>query len=268
MFRNVGGRVNEFANGNAKIFNEDDFKFGVNECVVIDKFGDGKNKANSFFGDEVTGCSLAAEKVSGRSRVIAWVGLKFVVLPNDVKNIHKLAFVRVNTLNLNVENRIWVKVNGVMKKDIIGKIMFAKKFNVGKRAKKFRVVDVFVKKVKLFRVTMPNARTNGSVDEIGKFGIGAHKPAAMSNAVGLVVEHTGPVFVEVVKSGGFKNVGMNACDAVNRVRADNGKARHMNEIVFNDRHSANFIDIVRISSSDVFDVSAVNFVDNHIDTRE
>ena len=268
MFGNVSGRVNDFADRDAKIFDEDNFKFAVNGRVVIDKFGDGEDKANSLFGDEVTGSSLAAEKVSGRRGVIGRVGLKFAVLPNDVKNIHKLTFVGVNTLNLNVENGIGVKVNVIVRFDIIGKILFAKKFNVGKRAKKFRVVNVFVKKVKLFWVSVPNAAANGFVDKVGKFGIGAHKPATMSNAVGLVVEHTGPVFVEVVKSGGFKNVGMNAGDAVNGVRTDNGKASHMNQAVFNDRHSANFIDIVRIASADVFDVSAVNFVDNHIDTRE
>ena len=268
MFGNVGGRVNDFADRDAKIFDEDNFKFAVNGRVVIDKFGDGEDKANSLFGDEVTGSSLAAEKVSSGRWVIGRVGLKFAVLPNDVKNIHKLTFVGVNTLNLNVENGIGVKVNVIVRFDIIGKILFAKKFNVGDRAEKFGVVDVFVKKVKLFRVTMPNAAANGFVDKVGKFGIGAHKPATMSNAVGLVVEHTGPVFVEVVKSGRFKDVGMNASDAVNRMGADDSKSSHMDEVIFNDRHSANFLNIVRIACADVFDVAAVNFVDNHIDTRE
>ena len=268
MFGNVSGRVNDFADRDAKIFDEDNFKFAVNGIVVIDKFGDGEDKANSLFGDEVTGSSLAAEKVSGRRGVIGRVGLKFAVLPNDVKNIHKLTFVGVNTLNLNVENGIGVKVNVIVRFDVMGKILFAKKFNVGKRAEKFRVVNVFVKKVKLFWVSVPNAAANGFVDKVGEFGIGAHKPATMSNAVGLVVEHTGPVFVEVVKSGRFKDVGMNAGDAVNRMGADDSKASHMDEVIFDDRHSADFIDIIGVTSADIFNVTAINFVDNHIDTRE
>ena len=115
---------------------------------------------------------------------------------------------------------------------------------------------------------MPNTRANSTVDKVGKFGIRAHQPTSVSNAVSFVIEHTGPIFVEVVKGGRFKNIGMDTSNAVYRMRTYDSESSHMNYAVFYDRHSADFVDIIRITGADIFNVPTVNLVYNHIDTRE
>ena len=61
---------------------------------------------------------------------------------------------------------------------------------------------------------------------------------------------------------------MDACDAVDGMRTDDCKPCHMNFAVFNDRHSAEFVDIAGITRGDVFAMAAVNFVDDHVNAGE
>ena len=61
---------------------------------------------------------------------------------------------------------------------------------------------------------------------------------------------------------------MDTCHAINGVRTDYCQACHMYFAIFYNRHCAEFIDIIRIASFDVFEMAAIHLVDNHIDTRE
>lgn len=268
LFGNVGGGVNDLANGDAKVFNEDNLQLAVNGGVVVNEFGDGKNEADSFFGNVVARGSLSAEKVGGGRGIVRGVGFEFVVLPNDVEDVHQLAFVGVNALDLDIENGVGINVNAVVLFDVLGKADFANVLDFAKSFENALIVDGFIEKVELFGVTVPNARINSGVDKVGKFRICAHQPAAVSNAVGFVVEHTGPVFVKVVKGGTLQNVGVNTSNAVDGVRTHDRKARHVDKTVFNDRHCADFVDVIGVACAYIFDVTTVNFVDDHINAGE
>ena len=115
---------------------------------------------------------------------------------------------------------------------------------------------------------MPYPRADCAVDKVGKLRIIAHKPATMSDAVGLVIEHARPILVEVMKRRGFENVRVNAGDAVYRVRTHDCKASHMHFAVLDYRHGTELFHVVRITRLDVFEMAAVDLVDNHIDTRQ
>ena len=140
----------------------------------------------------------------------------------------------MDSLNLNVENRIRVNLNVIVFLDVFGKSHFANMFNLAEFFQNFGIVNRLVEKVKLFRMTVPNSAADCLVDKSGKFRVRAHQPAAVSDTVRLVVEHTRPIFVKVVQCRRFQNVGVDSCNAVHGVRTDYRKARHMDFVCLDD----------------------------------
>ena len=169
-----------------------------------------------------------------------------------MEGVHELTFIGVNALNLDIENGIGVESDALMFFNELGEGGFTDKFNFVEFLLNLAIVDGFVKEVELFGVSMPNAGTDSPVDKVGEFGVIAHEPAAMSDTVSFIIEHAGPILVEVVKGGRFKDVGVDTSDAVYGVGADDSESCHMNFAVFDNGHGAEFFDVIGVASLDVF----------------
>lgn len=55
-------------------------------------------------------------------------------------------------------------------------------------------------------MTVPDARADCMVDKVGEFWVSSHEPAAVGDAVSFIIEHSGPINVEVVEGGGFEDI--------------------------------------------------------------
>ena len=75
-----------------------------------------------------------------------------MVLPNDVEDVHELAFVGVNALDLDVENGVGVNVNVVVAFDVFGEADFAEVLDFAQFAEDTGIVDSLVEEVELLGV--------------------------------------------------------------------------------------------------------------------
>lgn len=75
-----------------------------------------------------------------------------------------MAFVGVNTFDLNIENSIGVDEDIVMNFDVISESDFADMFNFSERIEELFVIDRFIEEVELFRMTMPNSRAKSFIN--------------------------------------------------------------------------------------------------------
>lgn len=75
-----------------------------------------------------------------------------------------MAFVGVNTFDLNIENSIGVDEDIVMNFDVISERDFADMFNFSERIEELFVIDRFIEEVELFRMTMPNSRAKSFIN--------------------------------------------------------------------------------------------------------
>ena len=191
-----------------------------------------------------------------------------MILIHDVENIHQLPLVGMNTLHLNIKDGIRVKFDKIMFQNILCQSFLAQMFDFAQLREERLVVYIVVQKVQLFRIAVPAAAAQRLIDEAGQFRIRAHQPAAMRDAVGLVVEHLRIVFVEIMQRRCLQNIGMNLGHAVDAVTADNGQACHMHHAIFEDGHGLYLGIVVRIAVAHIFEMTAVDFLDNHVDARQ
>ena len=70
------------------------------------------------------------------------------------------------------------------------------------------------------------ALADGVGDQFGERRIGQQKPAARRDAVGLIVESLRKHLGKIFHRGRAQQLGMNLCDPVGAVRADDGQIRH------------------------------------------
>ena len=174
--------------------------------VIIHDISDGEDKADSFFSDEVAWSSFTAEEVSSGWWVIGVIRFKIKILVNDVEDIHKLAFIGMDTFNLDIEEGVRVGRDILLSFNEIGEGDFTDNFNILEILEEGFIGGDFVKEFELFRVTVPDARADCLVDKVCEFWVSGHKPATVGNAVSFIIEHSGPILVEVVECGRLKDI--------------------------------------------------------------
>lgn len=144
-----------------------------------------------------------------------------------MQGVHQLAFIGMDALYLYIIYRIGINSQPLMNFYKGSKSFFTDKFNLIQFCKDFLIIGRLVEEVELFGVAVPNAGADSAVNEVGKFGVGAHQPAAVRYPVGFVVEHARPVVIEGAKGRRFKDIRMNTRHTVDAVRPDDRQPRHM-----------------------------------------
>ena len=123
--------------------------------------------------------------------------MRTMVAVHDVQNVHQLALVRVNALDLNVEHRIRSDLYPVVLLDVTGKALAAQVLDLHQLFEEVLVLNARIQSVHLLRMAMPLTAAQHLVNQCRKLGVRPHQPAAMCNAVGLVVELARRVVIEI-----------------------------------------------------------------------
>ena len=131
-----------------------------------------------------------------------------------------------------------------------------------------RILDKGEQPVHLLGVAMPSVRAKRLVDQGSQLGVCPHQPAAVRDAVRLVVELARRILVEVMQRRRFEDVRVDLCHTVDAVPADNGEPRHVHDAVLDDGEGSHLLLVARITAAHLLEVATVDFVDDHVDARE
>ena len=184
-----------------------------------------------------------------------------------MQDVHDLALVRVDALDLDIEDHVGIDEDAAVRVDIVGKIDLPEAFDLRKFRQKRFVRHMIVEVRELIGRLLP-CIADRLVDERSQLRIRTDEPAAMRDAVRLVVELRRIIAMEELQRVFFQDVRMNRRDAVDTVTADDGEPRHVHLPVLDDGKLVHHLLVVREAPAHLLKVAAVDLLDDHIDARQ
>ena len=184
-----------------------------------------------------------------------------------MQDVHDLALVRMDALDLDVEDHVGIDEDAAVRVDEIGEVALPLALDLRKLGQERFVRHMVVEARKLRRLLLP-AVADRLVDEVRKLGVRGDEPATVRDAVRLVVELLWIIFVEEAQGVALQDVRMDRRDAVDAVAADDREARHVHLPVLDDRQLAHHLLVVREAPAHLFEMAAVDLLDDHVDARQ
>ena len=173
----------------------------------------------------------------------------------------------MQTLGLNVENRIGIDDDVVVRLDIIGKSFLVFAFDFLQSFKDCRVRLVVFKLFKVGRVFYP-ACADSVAQKRRKPGVRLLHPATMRDTVRNVGEFRRVLFVIILENVVFQYFAVQRRNAVYRMRRDKTQRRHFNLTVFQNRVCGNLIVVAGIFRPEFFAIAAVDFAHDLVNARK
>ena len=181
-------------------------------------------------------------------------------------HIQVLPFVVVNPLDVAVKNRIDVDRLAGGAFDVRGQPFLVAGLDHGDPFAEQRIIGVGRKLVQVGRMRHP-AMADRLRNQLAQVRVRLHQPAAVGDAVGLVVEFAGEIFVEGTQYRFLENFGVNLGHAVDAVAADHRQMGHMDKAIGDDRHLADLVPFAGVTVPQVGAPALVDLVDDHEQTR-
>ena len=182
-------------------------------------------------------------------------------------DIHQLTLVGMDALYLHIKHGINLDADLVVGQHILGKSTLSGTLYLVDGLQESRVVHILVQLLHELGVASP-CPGQLVVNNMCQLVVGTDQPAAMGDAVGLVVELLREVLVEVLQGAFLQDVGMETCHAVYAEGAYNCQTSHVNLAILQDRQLTHQLLIVRVLGAYLIEEAAVDLVDNHVDTRQ
>lgn len=110
MLRHFGGWDNDLSARYVVVWQEDDFQKISNSVVTVDLLRNTCNEFNDSFGVVVTWSSLSTDADDSWDKfalsLVSWGIKNGKISVDDIKDVHKLSLVFMNSLNLNIEHSV------------------------------------------------------------------------------------------------------------------------------------------------------------------
>ncbi|MNZ97552.1 hypothetical protein D3C78_1167950 [compost metagenome] len=120
LFGEIRCRNNQLRQTHAVVRDKDDLQFVANLRIVVDHFCDIIDEVNDVFCHVVRRGGFSGKNIHARHPFGRRVGLNAVVARNHMQHVHQLTFVLVDTFNLHVEQRFWVRDHVQMLRHVNG----------------------------------------------------------------------------------------------------------------------------------------------------
>ena len=268
LLADISSRIYHLTQGYTEVLQEDNLDLAVDARVGVNLVGNSQNQADGLLGNEVARCGLATEEVNNRYRhVVGRVILQAVILIHDMHDIHQLTLVGMNALYLHIKHGVNLDADLVVSQHILSQGTLSGTLYLIDGLQESRVVHILVQLLHHPGVASPGPGQL-VVNNVCQVVVGTDHPAAMGNAVGLVVELLREVLVEILQGAFLQDVGVETCHAVYAEGAYHCQACHVNLAILQDRQLTHQLLIVRVLGTYFIEEAAVDFVDNHVDTRQ
>ena len=231
LLGDVGGGNHALGSGDVIVLDHDDLQVGSHVGIVCDPLRQRQDQMDDVLGDSVGRCRLAAkDDGDGVLRSIAVLDVE--VLPDDVEREHLLALVLVDTLDLNIDDRVGGNGHALLERHELAHDGLGLGLGGGQALKNVLVVGEFGELAQVAGAAPIG--TDYIVEQAGERRVGSLDPAAEGDAVGLVGELLGIDLVERAKLGVLQDLGVEGGDAIDGEAKVNVHVGHVDGAVLVD----------------------------------
>ena len=252
LLRDLGCGHQVLAQGDTVLFQIDHAQLLADSGVVVDEVAQLADHADHLLGHIVAGSSLCAEDIGLGDEVGVGVLLQVQVLSSDVQRIQVLALVLVHTLDLAVEDGAGVDdLTGALL-EVSGKVLLVVQLDLIQTLQDGLVLSELVQLGQVGGVVLV-AGADGLVQQLAQLGVGGQQPAAVSDAVGHVLESLGLEQVVVVEDALLDDLAVELGDAVDAVGGVGADVGHAHLIVADEGH---IVDLALVAGEGCFQLLA------------
>ena len=210
------------AQGDAVLFQIDHAQLVAHGGIIVDQVAQLADHPDHLLGHVVAGGSLCAEDIGLGDEVGVGVLLQIQVLSGDVQGVQVLTLVLVHPLDLAVEDGVGVDDLAGALLQIGGKVLLIVQLDLVDALQYGLVVRILVQLGEVGSVVLV-LLADGLVQQLAQLRVGGQQPAAVSDAVGHVLEGLGLEQVVIVEHAFLDDLTVqlgHAVDAVGSVGAD------------------------------------------------
>lgn len=193
--------------------------------VVIYYLGHFVDETNHTLSVGVTGSCFSTEHNHPRDDVLLLLSCHSFdsdIAVDDVQDVHELALILVQPLNLNVKHPVSVHVDFQFRifLDPMSQPTLVLKLNSPPLRLELLIVNKFLEGAQFIHVQNPFVVLCSFGVEVGQQGIGGNNPSSGCHTVGLVLELLGIELAEILEEGMLDEFAVDGCYTVDCVRAD------------------------------------------------
>ena len=203
--------------------------------VAVDQLRHPVDIADDGLCPGVAGGGLGAEEVNRGMEVRQTAFLQTEVDVHDGQNVHQLALVLVQTLDLHVEDEVGVQRHALVLGDDGAQLLLLQVLDVVEFHDGLVVNLVFqlADEVEVLQEVAAHLFPQHG----GQLGVAQTQPAAGGDAVGLILEPLGEGVVPVLEAVVLQNLGVDLRHAVDIGADVNGQVRHVGGVVLDDEQT-------------------------------
>ena len=173
----------------------------------------------------------------------------------------------MQTLDLDIENRVRVDFDVVVAQDVVRQSLLVLVLDVHELLLSLRIIDIELETGDFGEICDPAVADlvcNPGREE----RVAVKQETSLRDTICLVVEFLRHHLVEILQDVLLQDLRMKLRDAVDAVAADDGEVRHADLAVVNDRHVLDLVVVARILRLDLVQEAAVDLLDNLVNTRK
>ena len=193
--------------------------------------------------------------------------LNLVIQINYMKDVQKLTFVLMKSLNLNIKDRTWIYFYSVVLKDVFCQTNFVLIFDIHEFLLCFFIIHINLQLADLRKICDP-FRSDVIGYPVCKKLVSVKQETSLCDTVCLVVEFLRHHFVEIFQFLFLKDFCMKFCNTVYRVACNNCKMCHFDLSVIEDCHLLDLVIVSRIFFLNFKNETAVDLFDDLVYTRK
>ena len=221
--------------GAVVVLNEYHFQLVGHGGVAVDQLRNPVDIADDGLCPGVAGGGLGAEEVNRGMEVRQTAFLQTEVDVHDGQNVHQLALVLVQTLDLHVEDEVGVQRHALVLGDDGAQLLLLQTLDVVEFHHGL-VVDLIFQLTDEVEV-LQEVAAHLFPQHGGQFRVAQTQPAAGGDAVGLILEPLGEGVVPVLEAVVLQNLGVDLRHAVDIGADVNGQVRHVGGVVLHDEQT-------------------------------
>ena len=193
--------------------------------------------------------------------------LDLIIQINNMKDIQKLTFVLMKSLNLNIKDRTRIYLYSIMFQNIFCQTYFVLIFDVHEFLLSFFIININFQFTDLRQICDP-FRSDMISYPVCKKLISMKKETSLSNTVCFVVEFLRHHFIEIFQFLFFQDLSMKSCNTVYRIACNDCKVSHLNLSIIENSHVFDLVVISRIFRLNIKNKTTVDLFDDLVYTRK
>ena len=174
----------------------------------------------------------------------------------------------MQTFYLYVEDRSWIYFYTVVFFDVSCKTFFVLELDRHEFFQSLFVIQPFLQSAHLGQICNPLFCAELFCYPVSKQRVRMHEETSLCDTIGLVVELLRHHLIEVFQFLILQNLCMQLCNTIDRITCNDCKVCHLHLAVHQDCHLLNLFFITRILCSYLRDETAVDFLDDLVNTRK